>query len=457
MCILLQLKNVFREIHMNNAIKYTTGAILGIGIVLGVSYYFGQKELDRKEQKFNEILASVQKKLPPGAKQESILKRGNFSSDGIYKLRYEEDGESGILTINYHISHGFWSYISGKYGIHAVSNISGDMSKYVKYDKDLIISDGYALRDGSFELTNKSPEIKIIDNENTSRINEYIVLAPSEGRVKYTKSDDNFTSIFIYPEIRAYINTYYNGPTMVNVKDLRVSRDFMLNQPNLGSFDIKIKEITNELAKVSDISLKANATLKNNKYNLDSQLDIDAISIPSMKQTGQFHLAYIVKDIDKIAVDNLQKYYEQYKLNPQQPATEQERKDFKLQVVNLLKEGFSMNLEKLNIEGDFGKLNVNALFEMPKVNSQEEVSLNKNAIVKINMDASGGIAPILSQGMRMQLGDEFVNQQNNIDNFKFTFDYNDGKLVVNNKDMEQHYLGVAIHDNFKKLDDEIVK
>lgn len=455
---------------MNNGLKVVAGIAITVGIIGGGAYFISNKAYNEKKIQIETLLAETEKKLPPGFRQSNLLVKDNFNSNGTYTLSYTDPKDSKnnlTLNVDYNIKHSFINYLSKSYPVEAVAKLSGELPKEFNIAGKISTIKGKIDDDGSFNIYFENNPINLFVkvDENTNDV--FTLKAErSKGSLYYDKTSKTLKNSINYPSIITMIESNDKEMTeqnTVSFEKISLKQNFTLNDSNLniGSLDLNIDNIKTTLGSVSGFSMNSKTELTNNNYDLINKLKANKIEIPALNETeAHITLNTSIKGINKNSLEFLVNSYEnlQDKLNEGQELkfTEENKKEFFKNTLNILKTGLSVNIDELLIKGKSGLIEADMVSALYPVNSFKNISLNNNLKFNLNLTLGGEMAPAagtLSEPFLIN----YYHPESTPELFKLNILFDKNNLMLNTHDLNQTIYKDQLNYFLHIMDEEIQK
>lgn len=434
---------------MNKKNILIVGGISSI-VLVGCIYGVATSRINEKEQQLNTFLQSIEKQLPPNMKQTNVLNKGLFSSNGVYTLKYtsKELGNHG-MTINYTANHAIGSLFGGDTGINATVRVDGKIFKDLNLEnKDVNTITGSVKKDGSFHMMSQAPEINtIIKTKDGDDVN--IIIGASNSNVNYNKASGKVDMQAIYPAI-TFTAQNVKSPlgNTVKFEQIKLTRDFDMKYPELGSFSFNVNSVKAQNLSVSGINILADATI-NAKNNIDTKASLKIDNAEAAGQKGfSLELAYSLNNLDGKFIDLYKKMYE-HAYTGKEPTPEDE-KAMKEILLSTAVGGYQLNIDKIKIKNATNLFDLTAKYELLPSSKKEEVSFEDKSLLILDLSLQGELAPLAA----MSLAEKFNVTVADPKTFKLSLDYKDHTLMVNGTKLENN-IPLEIRAALRKIDKQL--
>lgn len=432
---------------MNKKANIIGGAIVAVVIVGGILYYCEQRSLDQKEQQLNEQIARFQEYLPVGYKQSNQLTKGVFQSQGIYTLSYDApkipesklpDMTSYKITVNYHIDHGLKSLFTHQVNIDATSRLEGPLTQILKTNGDFIKTTGTVDSDGSFHLVSKSNTMNLVFADEISKAN--IVISPIDSTSEFNQKTGEVKTNSNIPSIIAELSDTQIGNDKIELKEINITRDFKMNDPYLGTFNIKLDTMTTRYGEVKNAALQSSMLLNNNKYDLGINI-LGNVKLIQTKSPLVIDMKYSLNGLNKEAIDNYRKLHKDNK-NTREASIET-KEQYRQNLVKLIQAGLTLNIDKLNVKGDFGSVEAKGQWLVNPIESKigenkDKISLSNQSKIMVNIKSEGAVTSWLMSTVGVNLLG--LTPPDNMKNYQLNVTYQQGGMEANQKPIAENFV-----------------
>ena len=219
------------------------------------------------------------------------------------------------------------------------------------------------------------------------------------------------------------------------IKGINFNISAPINNILVGSLTSKIDFVDTPFAKIKGLTANYYSTKNNDKYNYGLKFNVEQAKSLMTKAdlTAKFDVS--VKDVDAKYTENYYKMMKDKSIDKIDVS--------KLDVAQLFRKGFSINLNELSYKDGENKLlgQANVIF---KPDASNEIDLVKNTEISIKFNAEGG----LMNFVKMMADPKYFEEQGN-DAKQLFINYKEQKLIVNNK--------LATEDDQAKLMDNLTE
>lgn len=399
-----------------------------IGVV-ALGGYIGYKAYKVNEV-INQTIADIDelnKEIPHPLVASHKLTKGAFKSTGLYSIKVEKEGELLELKFNYTVNHGIKDLFTGTYPILGSIDVydTQGVLKKIGIESNLVNVTGNFYKNGSFDLKGLSKSMDI------SRF-AGVKLAPITIGYEYD-NDTKYAKVTTYfPMIKQVNGTEIkNAKIILNTSVKNILTKTGLTEINskttnyenilVGKGSIEIESVTSNYANIKNITAKYFSEKNGSKYNSGVTLNIGeakTIITDSKSITGGFDIN--INDVDG---DFMLQYYKLMKDRKFKKLTKEN-----LDVAKLFKNGFSINLNKLNYSDGTNSLEGNAQIKFIEQDINKPINLRENTLVAINLDGKGEMVEMVKS---FAAHEYFEGQPEGKANVKILFNKN--RMVINNK------------------------
>lgn len=439
---------------MNKNIKLSIIAasvlvVLGIG---GTAYYRIdqlQQKRDYFQDKFNKTKAVLPKAIVIDKTTESSL----FETNSTYTIQLQEDGKKSPskLVVTAHLEHGLSYFLTGVIEGTSVGKIEGPFAKEFKSLDKLFDS-----------------KIKVLENDTLITDTKFVDLVAKDGTelkgitsyLESTKDNDTVKTNFKIGALNSPKGQ--DGKSLFNLNGFEVEYNGKANDIGNNHFSVKLAEVKSIFAQVNGISLVADSTVKGGLVDMKAALKVDKINAAKW-ENGAIDFQYSVIGVDESA---LKAMYDIGKKTAPQNEEEVQKSIVAMEehAKKIFTRGIAINVDKLSFKAGQDSFNFSFKASLPKLNTFEEVSFEKNLKVSYNIETVGDLSHILAHQVNQQLQSLNITTPESpttpeqvvvVDNqLKVNFEVANGKGTLNGKELSQEQNDV-LHIVLSTIDEKI--
>lgn len=440
---------------MNKNIKLSIIAA-SVLVVLGVGggVYYRVDQLQQKRDYFQDRFDKTKALLPKAVVIDKTTESSLFETNSTYTIQLQEDGKKSPskLVINAHLEHGFSYFLSGVIEGTSVGKIEGPFAKEFKSLDKLFDSSIKVLADDTLITDTKFVDLVAKDGTEIKGITSYL---------EATRDNENIKTNFKIGALNSPKGQ--DGKPLFNLNGFELEYSGKSNDIGNNHFSVKLAEVKSIFAQVNGISLVADSTVKGGLVDVKSALKVSKINAAKW-ENGSIDFQYSILGVDEGAIKTM------YNVGKKTaPKNEEEIQKsivvMEEQAKKIFTRGISINVDKLAFKAGDDSFDFSFKASLPKLNTFEEVSFEKNLKVSYKLETKGDLSHILAQQVNQHLQSLNITTPNSpaqteqqvavVDNqLKVNFDVANGKGQLNGKDLTAEQNDV-FHIVLSTIDEKI--
>jgi len=462
---------------MNKKIAIGLGIVGIVAASLGSVTYIAKSNLEKREKVLLTQISKFKTNLPSAYKFEKIQAESSlFSSKGKYVFTNTSVDKTlnSQISLDYQASHGPSAWFGGDIQFVIDGKVEGESVKSYQISTNTnpgitFKVEGLLSEDSSivskatvndFNFTIPVPEyqspVEEVDGDETTKeeVKKELAKDTKTGLYVDVKGSNGLLNFNAKTgEIQSEVNlASINGHDLEDPndkfvgKDLKVSYDSNINNIDIGIFKVKAATLSNgtDNMKIDGLEFGINTEQKNQKYNMKINAKVQKLNI--MGQSAAFEFGYSIHGIDKAMVDLSTKLGETYASR-----AELSQKDIDAArevLLNNLKTGFSINIDKAYLKNEKNELNYSAQFQVVPTPKDQEFSFQNQSKFGFDFKVSGDAAPMAYSVFSSFLGTTSPEAPKEL-HVKASFE--NGALKINEKNAEPS-MNETILKGLKNID-----
>lgn len=429
-------------------------SLLGLVVLVTagcVAGYTVDTRMQKREAQISQSMDKLKGIFPPALQQRNTITKGILTSDGVYELSYTEGSKSIRLIVNYQLEHGLSSWFGGDMHLHATTKVDGEITKYLQNNPSTTSTiEGNIQEDGSFKMTLQGTPLTFKVNGPDSDKPVLLKLDASTGQFNYDKASGKVHAEVTYPQLNV------EEKEKVTLKNISFKRDFNINEPELGTFNFDIAQVSMKDLDAKGIALTSSAVRIKEKYNVAFDFKVANAKAKDEKDI-QVEVGYSINGMDKALIDLYkQGYDENWAQNKPSPA---KRKEIWGKLEKIVQSGMEINLDKFVVKNSDGGVQMSGSIALASADKPENISFTNNLSAKFNLLIDGKYGKMAMEQIPPQsaqlLGQTDPNKMQisfiyNKDNMKL----NDQELPDDEKQLAKMFLD-KVDEGFKEAQEKM--
>lgn len=444
---------------MKKQYQIISGAVAVLFVIAAGGAWHVYNHMQEQKQMLDTQMSEFQKNLPKEVKVSNVYEASLFSTTGTYTMTYNNGKINETSITEYTVQHGPGTWFGQDMQVHATTKLKGFLDPYLHYTGDFSTTDGTIAENGDMNLQVKHPAMNVVVSRPKTDEQLKIMLQPSGSILNLSRQGQN-KIVYTLPALDIVTRIDTKDTNVGHLSNLKVERDFTMDNPQLGQLDFNIGAIEGKqpdntvLFNAKNFNINSRVEQKANHYDFHGALSVGSVTSPNpafQDKEVKAKLSYFVTGLDVKSINDFGQMIKKIQANEIQenPQTEAQ---FQQKITNIIKGGLSFGIDKFELQQGKDSVSVLQSVTIKPADKDGKFTLTDNTSMEFYLGAKGQVAQVAYPGVSKLLGVELKGADMN--NFELSAAYANHKLSLNKQPADIPFVDY-INDELKGLDVEL--